>query len=70
LLSIINHQSIIDLPSDFTANEVEVILKPLTKEVSKNYEIEKEIDIGINSTISKRSHKEIVYRLRDKYESG
>jgi hypothetical protein len=70
IVQVINNQIIIDLPSNFTAKEVEVILRPLTQEVSKNYEIEKEIDIGISSPISNRSHKEIFNRLREKYESG
>jgi len=59
IVHVINNQVIIDLPSNFTAEKVEVILKPLTQEVSKHIEIEKEIDTGINSPSSNRSHREI-----------
>jgi hypothetical protein len=70
IVQVTNNQIIIDLPSDFTDKEVEVILKPLTQDNQNYKELEKEIDIGINSPISQKSHIEIFDSLRKKYESG
>jgi hypothetical protein len=69
VVRVINNQVIIDLPPNFMANEVEVILKPLTNKDSGLHELEREIDIGIKSPVSPRSHKEIFNNLKEKYES-
>ena len=49
VVKVVNNQVIIDMPPDFMANEVEVILKPLTHKDSGLHELEREIDIGIKS---------------------
>ncbi len=67
---VIDNRIIIDLPPDFMAKEVEVTLKPYTNETSLTGELENEVDIGMNSPISQRTHSEIFTRLREKYESG
>jgi hypothetical protein len=68
VVKVINNQVIIDIPPNFMANEVEVILKPLTHKDPCIYELEREIDIGMKSPISPRSHKEIFNNLKKKYE--
>lgn len=65
----VNNQVIIDLPPGFGDREVEVILRSPAHEGTKIRKLEKEIDIGMKSPISPRSHKEIFDRLRKKYES-
>ncbi|MCP4688459.1 MAG: hypothetical protein GY859_10430 [Desulfobacterales bacterium] len=65
-----DNQVIINLPSDFMAREVEVILKPLNNRITSKSELEKEIDIGLNSPISPKSHTEIFNGLRKKYGFG
>ena len=69
VVKVINNQVIIDIPPNFTANEVEVILKPLTHKDPGIHELEKEIDIGMKSPVSPRSHKEIFNNMKEKYES-
>ncbi|MCP4352150.1 MAG: hypothetical protein GY795_42350 [Desulfobacterales bacterium] len=64
---VVNNQVIIDLPPDY-ANEVEITLKPLTQKDSGIYELEREIDIGKESSMSPRSHNEIFENLRKRYE--
>lgn len=46
---------------------MEAILSPSTKKDDKIQELEKEIDIGMESSISPRSHKEIFDRLQEEY---
>lgn len=70
VVKVVNNQVIIDIPPDFAANEVEVILKPFKNKDPGLHELEKEIDIGMNSPISPRSHKEIFNNLKQKYEPG
>jgi hypothetical protein len=67
VVKVINNQVIIDMPPDFMANEVEVILKPLTHKAPGIHELEKEIDIGMKSPFSPRSHEEIFNKLKEKY---
>jgi len=69
VVKVINNQVIIDLPPNFMANEVEVILKPVTPKDPGIHELEREIDIGMKSPVSPRSHKEIFNNLKEKYES-
>ena len=47
--------------------KVEAILSPSTKKDDKIQELEKEIDIGMESPLSPRSHKEIFDRLQEEY---
>ncbi len=67
VVKVINNQVIIDLPPDFADSEVEVLLTPMTDKVALTQELEKEIDIGLNSTVSPRSHSEVFNHLREKY---
>jgi hypothetical protein len=69
VVKVINNQVVIDMPPDFMANEVEVTLKPLTHITPFIYELEREIDIGLKSPLSPRSHEEIFTKLKQKYES-
>ncbi len=68
VVKVINNQVVIDMPPDFMANEVEVILKPLTHKDPGIHELEREIDIGLKSSLSPRSHEEIFNNLKEKYE--
>ena len=68
VVKVINNQVIIDMPPNFMAHEVDVTLKPLTHKDSAIHELEREIDIGIKSPTSPRSHKEIFDNLKKKYE--
>lgn len=63
VVKVINNQVIIDMPPDFIANEVEVILKPLAHKDPAIHELEREIDIGMKSPISPKSHKEIMAKI-------
>ena len=64
-----NNQVIIDLPPGFEDREVEVILRSPDNQDTRIREIEKEIDIGLKSPISPRTHKEVFDSLREKYGS-
>ncbi len=66
VVKVVNNQVIINLPPGFAEHEVEVILKPPTNTTIK--ELEKELDIGMKSSVSSRSHGEIFDNLRKKYE--
>ncbi len=68
VVKVVNNQVIIDLPAGFGDREVEVILRPLIQKDKRIRELEKEIDIGMKSPISPRSHKEIFDSLRKKYD--
>ena len=69
VVKVINNQVIIDMPPNFMANEVEIILKPLAHKAPGIHELEREIDIGMKSPLSPRSHEEIFNNLKQKYES-
>ncbi len=69
IVKVVNNRVIIDLPPGFADREVEVILKPPAHKDTRIRELEKEIDIGMKSTISPRSHREIFDNLREKYGS-
>ncbi len=69
VVKVVNNQVIIDLPPGFGDREVEVILRSLAHKGARIRELEKEIDIGMESPISPRSHKEIFDGLRKKYDS-
>jgi hypothetical protein len=68
-VKVVNNQVIIDLPPGFADCEVEVFLKPPSHKDMRVLELEKEIDVGMKSQVSPRSHREIFDRLREKYES-
>ena len=67
VVKVVNNQVVIDLPPGFADGEVEVILRPSTKRDEKIRELEKEIDVGMESPLSPRSHKEIFDRLKEEY---
>ncbi len=68
VVKVVNNQVIIDLPPGFADREVEVILKSPKHKDTRIPELEKEIDIGIKSPVSPRSHSEIFDSLREKYD--
>ena len=71
IVKVVNNQAIINLPPGFADSEVEVILKKRTfKKDSVIKEIEKEIDLGLNSSISPRTHEEVFINLKDKYATS
>ena len=65
-----NNQVIINLPPGFADHEVEVTLKPSTRKGTAIRELEKEIDTGMRSPVSSKSHKEIFDNLKEKYETS
>ena len=69
VVKVVNNQVIIDLPPGFGDREVEVILRPPAHKDTRIRELEKQIDIGMKSPVSPRSHKEIFDSLRKKYDS-
>lgn len=63
----VNNQKVIDLPG-FGANKLEVVSRPPTyNQDILISQLEKEIDIGLCSKVSIRSHKEIFDSLKEKY---
>ncbi len=70
IAKVVNNQVVIDLPVEFADMILEVILKPVTHKDPRIRELENEIDAGMSSPVSNRSHEEIFTRLRKKYESG
>ena len=69
IVKVQNNQVIINLPTGFAAHEVEVILKPSTRKSTAIRELEKEIDMGMRSPVSSKSHREIFDNLKEKYET-
>jgi len=69
VIKVVNNQVIINLPSGFADREVEVFLKSPAHKNSDIRNLEKEIDIGMRSPASPRSHREIFNNLRKKHES-
>jgi hypothetical protein len=67
MVKVINNQVIVDLPPEFSGHEVEVILRSPKQKDTLTQEIEREIDIGIESPVSLRNHREIFDNLREKY---
>ena len=67
IVKVVNNQVIIDLPVEFEDMELEVILKPVKHKDPIIRELEKEIDAGMLSPVSGRSHEEIFDQLRKKY---
>ncbi len=70
VVKVVNNQIVINLPPEFADREVEVILTPTRPNTLKDEairELEREIDIGMRSPASPRSHKEIFDNLREKY---
>jgi len=64
----VNNQKVIELPPGFGANEIEAVLGPPTYNHDNLIsQLEKEIDLGLCSQISSRSHKEIFVSLKEKY---
>ncbi|KPA09228.1 hypothetical protein MHK_010559 [Candidatus Magnetomorum sp. HK-1] len=64
----VNNQTVIDLPPGFGANKLEVVSRPPTyNQDILISQLEKEIDIGLCSKVSIRSHKEIFDSLKEKY---
>ena len=68
IYKVVNNQVTINLPPGFAESEVEVILKHSLSKKTFLRNIEKEIDIGVQSPDSTRSHIEIFDNLREKYE--
>jgi hypothetical protein len=62
-----NHKLEINLPEDFDYEEVEVIIMPKLDSNEDWSFLEKEIDIGLSSGISPRSHESILKDLKEKY---
>ena len=69
IVKVVNNQVIINLPPGFADREVEVILKPSTRKDTAIIELEKKIDIGMRSPVSRKSHREIFDNLREKHET-
>ncbi len=67
VVKVVNNQVVIDLPPGFPDGEVEVIVRPSRHKDDRIRELEREIDIGMKSPISPRSHDEIFDRLKEKY---
>lgn len=61
-----NHRLELDLPEDFNYDDVEVIIMPRndTDDLSR---FEKEVEKGMNSSISNKSHNEVFEDLKAKY---
>ena len=60
-----DHKITIDLPKDFNYKEVEVVILPKVDDDLSF--LESEIQKGIESGISKKTHKEIFANLKSKY---
>ncbi len=69
VVKVVNNRVVIDLPPGFADGEVEVILRPSSKEDDTVLELKKEIDIGMKSPVSPRSHQEIFDKLREEYDA-
>ena len=69
VVKVINNQLIIDLPPEFADNEVEVILRLPTNKDTGFQELKREIDIGMRSPVSLRSHSEIFDSLMENFHA-
>ena len=61
-----NHMLNIKLPDYFDYKEVEVVIMPRIDSDDLSY-LNKEIEIGMNSAISDKSHEEIFEEIKVKY---
>jgi len=57
---------VIDFLQNFPKNEVEIIVESKITQEDWSH-LEKEIDKGINSGMSNKSHKEIIDEIKKKY---
>jgi len=62
-----NHMLNIKLPDYFDYKEVEVVIMPRIDSDDLSY-LNDEIEIGMNSDISDKSHEEIFENIKAKYE--
>ncbi len=65
-LNVENKQLHITLPDEFDNKEVEVVIMPKINEDDLS-NFEKEVEKGLNSELSTKSHKEIFDNLKNKY---
>jgi len=61
-----NHRIDIKLPEYFNYKEVEVVIMPRMDSDDLSY-LNDEIEIGMNSSISNKSHEEIFENIKAKY---